>query len=654
MIEILGSIGNAERRAADVITEKILSIWPDLRKSDDIVKIYAGAKIFGHQSQDIDVLVFFLFKNPRSFAPIRAINSQPDGEVEKKEIWIESSFFCVEVKSHDARRVKFEGIAAYVNYTRNNSHGWHSVSDQNLSQAHSVKGFISEEIGVSPYVSNLILFENLEEKDLPRRPHNIVSLDITPRDFLTVLAENSRPWKRKNNKVFISLGPIELAEKINHSRLFKTIIPTDLDRVRIDAISLQQGFNASWMDHVGERMLILRGRAGTGKTIALLQLANSLYVKNSSRVLILTYNTALVSDIKRVLALLGLPASLDEGGVAIESSMSFFRKLLITFGMLDKEEDFIKQYGPALIELSAAFNQGIFSREEICKVIDSYPEFFAYDYIFIDESQDWFYDEIKIIRHLYDTKNIIISDGMDQIVRGSRSSWTLGLKEKEKSVFLLDKSLRMKGNLTLFANSFASHLGVKGWSLNTNSSIKGGLVNIFVGDLWSAIPFAKELIEKSINQKNNLIDLLCFTSPNLSSLLMDQDFLNKFKAALGCDVFEGFRADIRRTGALDVNALRVYQYESSRGLEGWLTICFDFDGFYQHRVQRALLDYEGLNDKSLSKDEWVNREVNSWILMTLTRSIDSIFIHLSDEDSDIARKLKSLAISQPDIFVWRS
>lgn len=654
MIEILGAIGNAERRAADVIAEKVLAIWPDLRNSDDIVKIFAGAKIFGHQSQDIDVLVFFLFKSPRAFAPIRAINSQPDGAIEKKEIWIESSFFCVEVKSHDARRVKFEGIAAYVNYTRNNSQGWHSVSDQNLSQAHSVKGFISEEMGISPYVSNLILFENLEEKDLPRRPHNIVSLDITPRDFLTVLAENSKAWKRKNNKVYISLGPLEFAEKINLSRLFKIITPTDLDRTRVDAISLQQGFNSSWMNHIGERMLILRGRAGTGKTIALLQLANSLYVKNSSRVLILTYNTALVSDIKRVLALLGLPASLDDGGVAIESSMSFFKKLLIAFCMLDNEEDFIAQYSAALAELSTAFNEGIFSREEICKVIDKHPEFFAYDYVFIDESQDWFYDEIKIIRNIYDIKNIVISDGMDQIVRGSRSSWTLGLKEPEKNVFLLERSLRMKGNLTLFANSFASHLGVKGWSLNTNSSIKGGLVNVFVGDLWSAIPVAKELIEKSLSQKNNLIDLLCFASPNLSSSLMNQDFLNKFKATLGCNVFEGFRADMRRSGPLDVNALRLYQYESSRGLEGWLTICLDFDGFYQHRIQRAILDYEKLVDKSLSKDEWIDREVNSWILMTLTRSIDSIFIHISNDDSDIARKLKTLSISQPDIFVWRS
>ncbi len=654
MIELLGSKSGGEYLAAEKIKSLFLDIWPQLESSNDVIKIYAGAKIFGYQTQDIDVVVYCLLNSPLSFSPTRPVNVNPDGEIEKRSLTVESFVLCIEVKGHDAKSVKFEGAAAYVRYVRNNSNGWHSASDQSLTQAHSLKQYFFDELKANIYVANLIYFDNLDEHDLPKRPHNIFTSSITPKDFFTVIAENYKPWRRKNGVSAISCSISDISRKIETSKIFKTILPSVLDRKRLDAISLQQGFNPNWIKEVGSRTLLLKGRAGTGKTIALLQLANYLYVNKSSRILILTYNLALVSDVRRVLALLGLPVGLDEGGVTIESCMSFFRKLLKAFCLLPEDANFVDEYRSLISEFGSALSEEIFNQHEIQGVISKFPDFFSYDYVFIDEAQDWFEDEINIIRKIFDYKNLVIADGLDQVVRGSRSSWTIGLKESERSVYLLDKSLRMKGNLTLFANILAENLGLTNWAVKSNQSIRGGQIHIYIGDMWASLISAKEIIESSISQGNKPYDLLMLISPDMAGLFRDTSLLSSFQNLIGCQLFEGYKSDVRKDFKGDLNLIRAFQYDSARGLEGWATLCFGFDEFYLHRFDLSNKVYDSLYDEVLSKDEWVERDINSWLLMVLTRSIDTTFIQIKDPNSLIAKKIRNISLMHPDIFVWRS
>jgi hypothetical protein len=575
------------------------------------------------------------------------IIDETDGEFE-----IENVILSIEVKGHDAKSSKFEGVSAFVRYSRNNSSGWHSASDQSLSQAHSLKQYLYNEFHSNIYIANLIYFENLEEHQLPQRPHNIFSSSISPRDFLTVIAENTKPWRRKNGLAVISACNEEVCKKIDNSKLFKVLIPSSLDRKKLDAISLKQGFNENWVKEIGLKITLLKGRAGTGKTIALLQIANYLFVNKSSRILILTYNLALVSDIKRILALLGLPVGLDDGGVFIESSMSFFRKLLISFCLLDEEVDFVINYKKLLYELSNALNLGVFNKAEIQNVISHFPDFFAYDFVFIDESQDWFYDEIQIIRSIYDYKNLVIADGLDQVVRGSRRSWIVGLKDSDCSIYVLDKSLRMKGNLTLFANLLAQDLGQSNWSIKSNQILRGGQVYVYVGDLLSSLTHVDKIISDAISLGNQPYDLLLLLSPEIVNLLRDEIFFETFQNLIGYKLFEGYKSDVRKNTKIDINYLRAFQYDSARGLEGWVTFCLGFDLFYLHRLELANRTFDNLEDEVLSRDEWIERDVNGWLLMVLTRSIDSTFIHISDTNSIIARKIKNIVKLNPDIFIW--
>jgi hypothetical protein len=401
-------------------------------------------------------------------------------------------------------------------------------------------------------------------------------------------------------------------------------------------------------------LLILKGRAGTGKTIALLQIANYLYVNKSSRSLILTYNRALVSDLKRVLSLLGLPSSVDDGGIVVESTYSFFYKVLKSFFLLKDDEDFLVGYDKSILELSESFNKLIFNADEIADVVKRNPEQLAFDCVLVDEAQDWRPEEVSCLKSIFSSKNLVISDGMDQLVRGAKTSWTLGLKESEKIVFSLDQSLRMKSNLAVFANTLSKNLQYIDWSIKTNPQIRGGKVVVCVGPILNSLAHVNSELEHAFSLHNKPIDLLALISPKLADKFRESSYLAEFEAALGLTIWSGYEDSTRRDPPNSPDELRFIQYDSSRGMEGWTTFCFDFDGFVSFKKSQFASQFDKARISELDRNTWVNREVSRWILMALTRSIDTIFIQIEDVNSEIAILLRALSEQSPDFVTWKT
>ena len=99
-----------------------------------------------------------------------------------------------------------------------------------------------------------------------------------------------------------------------------------------------------------------------------------------------------------------------------------------------------------------------------------------WDYIFIDEAQDWKEREKDILFKIYGPDKIVVADGVDQFIRkGDRLVWEKGL-EKSK---VIDRKigLRQKSNLTNFVKAFAAEFGIK-WNLKENPESPGGRVYI--------------------------------------------------------------------------------------------------------------------------------------------------------------------------------
>src|SRR5690606_18197530 len=158
----------------------------------------------------------------------------------------------------------------------------------------------------------------------------------------------------------------------------------DLTRKKIEHITKEILKDQKYAQAIGEKLVVISGRAGTGKTIKLLTIACNLAENEGARSLILTYNHALVSDIKRTLALAEIPDDVDKYSVNITTLHKFIYELVLGFGLvsnpLNPEEeakyipDFISKYQGYLQELIDCIENGLIQEKEIQELMRSKHE----------------------------------------------------------------------------------------------------------------------------------------------------------------------------------------------------------------------------------------------------------------------------------------
>ena len=150
--------------------------------------------------------------------------------------------------------------------------------------------------------------------------------------------------KKYGNEYVISSGDDETIQRVLASALFQPIVPSDLDRKRMDRIAARPTEAKEIAVRLGEERVHLRGNGGTGKTILLLQSAYEAFLDKGKRSLVLTYNTALTADIQRTLALMGIPSDGEGGGITVRSVVSFMYSWLNRLGVVDEEGVDFTQY----------------------------------------------------------------------------------------------------------------------------------------------------------------------------------------------------------------------------------------------------------------------------------------------------------------------
>lgn len=76
MIEIVGTEGSSEYRAALMVRDALESAWPGVTTSpveEDDIKIAVSVKISGYKIQDIDIVLVGRLSRPRQVRPARVI-----------------------------------------------------------------------------------------------------------------------------------------------------------------------------------------------------------------------------------------------------------------------------------------------------------------------------------------------------------------------------------------------------------------------------------------------------------------------------------------------------------------------------------------------------------------------------------------------------
>ena len=82
-----------------------------------------------------------------------------------------------------------------------------------------------------------------------------------------------------------------------------------------------------WQEKLKEKLIIISGKPGTGKTIKLIRIGFDLVNNRGAKCLLLTYNKALVSDIKRTIHFATFNESVRDKQFNIQTSHKFFYHL---------------------------------------------------------------------------------------------------------------------------------------------------------------------------------------------------------------------------------------------------------------------------------------------------------------------------------------
>lgn len=650
MISIHGTPGTQEYVACERLRKLILQSWPDSGDAGlDDIRLVPSAKTYGQRVQDIDVILIGALKKPR---PVESPDAKPSS------FTILSFFWTIELKSHP--RVDFEGGKVYVEYAKNSKR--HDASEQSEQQKYSVLGYLKAN-GITnlPRVVNFIWLSHVNRAGLPTGVHNIFGADDTWQGMLTrcLSLEKTNLDKYERTMIQAIFPQTKPQEILDSATIFtRKLVATPLNRQKVEMISAKLLEDQQYSEKMGQQFLAFRGRGGTGKTIKLLRLAYDLYISRASKVLILTYNLALVADIKRLFAIMGIPQTSDMPSVHIASIHSYLYHTLKDLGLDVAPKLFLQNFDRLKKEALAL------------EAINS-DDIEHWDFVLIDEAQDWPPDERDLLFKIYSPLRIIVADGIDQLVRGSRPlNWPESVGKHPKQVVPLRKSLRLKANLCRFANEFASDLGYNGWKLDVAEELHGGRIIVVVGPLESMQGVVDECISDAHRLNNSPVDMLVCCPPRLAAheklptpqVIDDDDSdaakskpklsaLAKTLITWGHEVWDGTSSDVRRSFASEINQLRLVQYESCRGLEGWTVFCFSLDSLYDYKIQ-GFEPTKGDKDLFVSDDDAARRFAQSWLMIPLTRAIDTIVLHVTDAAHPVTQALRATAKKMPGAVHW--
>jgi hypothetical protein len=656
MIELVGSPGTPEHDAAVQLSDVLEATWPGLRESpaeEDHVKIAAGVKLSGYRVSDIDVVIAARFSGKRYIVP-KAVFLDADGKkVAGAKVRVRSFVAGIEVKDHDANRLRIDAGSVTVEY----KDGWKSATDQNDQQRYALRDYLADRVAGDPWVYRCVLLRGIAKlpsnRGRPLPESGAVASSYSGAEFLMAMA-SVNGVRTVGGEYCISSGPDGLLDESLSASIFTAVVPSNLDRARMDRIAARPPLARELAGLLGEKRVHLRGEGGTGKTVLLLQAAAEAFQQECNRSIVLTYNHALAADIQRLLALMRIPGSGDNGGVDVRTVMSFCYAWFSRLGLIEQGEDLdFDDYEKKCLLALEYLRTGTVTAEDIETIKRQDPLQFGYDALLVDESQDWPQPEADLVCILYGGQSVSIVDGVTQLVRGEATDWraTIG-GQKAAGFHHFRECLRMKSNLARFANEVAIRAGLN-WSVEPSSEAAGGRV-ILLHRPYADCPDIRSRLTKLADETGNSpVDFLhCVPSSEVKTVGNRRvSNLAEVLRQEGRPVWDGTDPTIRRDFPRSVDESRIVQYESCRGLEGWVTVLDGFDLFWSSKRDEMLARFNaeqspgGMQHPAASAAQFAWQ----WAMIALTRPIDTLVITIRGGDSDVGRLLSNVSAAIPDI-----
>ena len=651
-----------EYQAAIALKEKLISHYPDLETSKEkVIKMIVEPRLNASGIFSVDIVMIGYFGQPISVKSSNAFpfekrivleNHNEAIDVFFPSVNINSFVTCVEVKAIDPRKLKKDETGHIVFSTGDNK--IKNISMQNKKQVDGLANHIYKSIKTTdirtPYISGFMFLTTLDRSNNLNDP-GVIHSESNGADILRAIAlhqingrtprrlvggkfeQPSKDAKENNNIPIFSFSKAEARYYLEAEFFSTPEAPTQIDLKRMNTIAKDR-ISQDWIDDVGKKLLIFQGLGGTAKTIRMLQLAHKKYSENGANVLILTYNWALISNLNRLMAIMGISPHDDErGGIRIASLEGFMFKLYQEYELLPTPEEIkTKGWKSVHLELSQTFaklfESGAIDNIETLELLE-----LDFDYCFVDEGQDWTLDEQKIIKAIFGENNIVVAHGKAQNIRANELHWNRASAEENYRIVRTRKALRMKSNLATFVKRFANE-ALKNNEFDTlikDDESLGGHIYIVIGDYFKDLSIHNQIISNHSENIQTIDNLFCIQNSSIA---------DTYRENVG-EIWEGFKEDNRRIQPNKLSQARFINYKSCRGLEGWTTFNFQFDKFWEAQISEGQKAFENDTNKNLldDPDTFANDYAAKWALIAFTRSIDSMVIHLEDKNSSIAKKL---------------
>ena len=652
MIEVIGIEGSHEYKVAYAIKAAFVAQWPGLEQSpasEEHVKIAANAKLAGYQVSDVDIVIGAVFHRARHFVVRRPIKDKEGRSVSGVKVRVQNLVCAIEVKAQDGDSVSISGDEVNVRYKGK----WKSATDQNVKQVHALKNYFEDQY-LDCWVYRCVYLDGIDS--LPRvnglaRPEAGAVASSAPAGELLAAISGVNGLGKWGAEYVVSSAKNEVLKKVLEAPVFRQVVPSRLDRIRMDRVSSRRKEAERLAALLGKQRVHIRGHGGTGKTMLMLQAAHLAYELHGRRCLVLTYNHALAGDIKRLLTLLAVPSSDEGGGIEVKTAMSFVSTWLARLGLGTERGAAFDEYEKVCNECIGLLEGGAISPADVHKTIDHDPDALRFDAIIVDEAQDWPQPEAALLTSLYGGNRVSVADGREQLLRGKATDWSRTLPAgevgEERS---LSRCLRMKRNLGIFANTVARLAGLN-WEIEPNDEAAGGRVIILSGGYASHEALVSRLLEEAREAGNEEVDFLHCVPP--SDVVEDHSGRSsKLARALseqGHSTWDAANDLIRRDFPRSPNVLRVLQYESSRGLEGWTTVLEHFDDAWEYKRRDWLARRTESSSRLVPNAERSARLAAwHWCMIALTRPIDTLVITLRSDTSLASQVMRTAAKENPD------
>ena len=320
--------------------------------------------------------------------------------------------------------------------------------------------------------------------------------------------------------------------------------------------------------------------------------------------------------------------------------------------------------------------------------------------VFIDEAQDCHRLEKEILISIYGSKKIVIANGgKEQLIRHKElCNWEIlkGNKLETNKHYKRNKSYRVKKTVGKFCNYVANHYKIDLNLEPIESEDEGELLVDFntkhtdneIQDIFKQLNLKGEingcsayerlliLIESNsqreglskneitesgiineygnIEASSNLIRVLPALFGNKDGNIEASSNLIrgkwKYLKPLENDnlmFWDGTESDKSKLNVPNPFESRLIYYESCRGLESWSVACFSIDKFFKLKkehpdAEKFLLTEEKGDTRNLflTNEERRNMCAATWVLMALTRVIDTLYIQIDDENSEFGKVIK--------------